>query len=216
METAGSVEMDSASPQLSRSSRPGRAWLRALLWLSVLMLLAAAIMLVVNPFKTASYDPRARILGFVPYTIANNAMAPAIRRGDIVVVRTWVYRTAAPQRGDVIVFNYPPNPDQVYIKRVIGIPGDRVAIRDDKLWLDREAKSPAAASDDEQTETALAHQAANVIPADSYYVLGDNRANSSDSRYWGYVPRANIIGRADAIWSAGDPARIGPIKGISP
>jgi signal peptidase I len=96
-----------------------------------------------------------------------------------------------PQRGDVIVFRYPRDPSRDFIKRVIGVPGDVVSIHDGKvavngLLLDESYLDETTRSDLDDT----------VVPDGSYFVLGDNRSNSSDSRSWGFVPEENIIGKA--------------------
>ena len=97
-----------------------------------------------------------------------------------------------PQRGDVIVFRYPKDPDRDFIKRVIGVPGDTIRIDDTgTVFVNGEAISEDYISD--ASPRPLEEQ---VVPPESYFVLGDNRPNSSDSRNWGFVPEENIIGKA--------------------
>jgi signal peptidase I len=97
-----------------------------------------------------------------------------------------------PQRGDVIVFRYPKDPDRDFIKRVIGVPGDTVRIDEDgTVYVNGEAIEETYITD--SSPRALDEQ---VVPPESYFVLGDNRPNSSDSRNWGFVPEENIIGKA--------------------
>jgi signal peptidase I len=97
-----------------------------------------------------------------------------------------------PERGDVIVFRYPKDPDRDFIKRVIGVPGDRVRVQDGIVYV----------NDVPLEEPYIADHAGRdldeelVVPAGNYFVLGDNRPNSSDSRSWGFVPEENIIGKA--------------------
>ena len=97
-----------------------------------------------------------------------------------------------PQRGDVIVFRYPKDPDRDFIKRVIGVPGDRVRVKDGIVYvndapLEEDYIADHAGRDLEEEQ---------VVPPGNYFVLGDNRPNSSDSRSWGFVPEENIIGKA--------------------
>jgi signal peptidase I len=97
-----------------------------------------------------------------------------------------------PQRGDVIVFRYPKDPDRDFIKRVIGIPGDRIRIDDaGTVFVNGEPLKENYIRD--ASPRSLEEQ---IVPPDSYFVLGDNRPNSSDSRNWGFVPEENIIGKA--------------------
>jgi signal peptidase I len=96
-----------------------------------------------------------------------------------------------PERGDVVVFRYPRDPSRDFIKRIIGVPGDTVSIADGVVTVNGEVI-------DEPYINGGAHSdlAAKVVPEGSYFVLGDNRPNSSDSRNWGFVPEENIIGKA--------------------
>ncbi|MDA8217406.1 MAG: signal peptidase I [Dehalococcoidales bacterium] len=113
-----------------------------------------------------------------------------------------------PGRGDIIVFRAPQSPDHDYIKRVIGLPGERVEIKGGKVYVDGRALSEPYISDPPLYEMPLV-----TVPANSYFVLGDHRNNSSDSHVWGMVPRDNIIGSA---WvSYWPPAQWGLLSGAS-
>ncbi|MEA1940566.1 MAG: signal peptidase I, partial [Candidatus Caldatribacteriota bacterium] len=105
------------------------------------------------------------------------------------------YRFESPQRGEIIIFKPPLNTKRNYIKRVIGIPGDKIKIVDGKVYLnDRELSEPYVKFRSYENIPTI------TVPEDSYFVLGDNRPNSSDSRYWGFVPRKNVIGKAWVIF----------------
>lgn len=140
------------------------------------------------------------------YSIPSESMAPTLAVGDQVVVTH--YFGGAPERGDIIVFRSPVQPNELLIKRVVGVPGDVV---DSRLGRVRIAGRTLA-------EPYLLQQAASgaigsqEVPLDTYFVLGDNRDSSLDSRIWGVVPRSLIVGRARMIlWSShvdsGDAAR---------
>ena len=142
------------------------------------------------------------------------------------------------QRGDVIVFRYPVNPQQHFVKRVIGLPGDRVHLRDKQVFVNgqplrepyvihRSAGFDAYRDDFPQLDAPNSNQEARwgvqmhkvvrdgelVVPPDRYFVLGDNRDESLDSRYWGFVPRENIIGRPLLIyWSIHHPEQLEPVE----
>ncbi len=118
------------------------------------------------------------------------SMEPTLHDGEFVIVNKLAYRFGSPQRGDVIVFRYPRDPQQEYIKRVIGLPGDRIRIVNGHVYVnDQLIDEPYVAS-------APRYQSEWSVPEDSVFVLGDNRNNSSDSHNWGPVPLNNVIGRA--------------------
>ncbi|VXB66799.1 signal peptidase I [Pseudomonas sp. 8O] len=166
-----------------------------------------------NPLGTATLDPRARITGYVPYQVPANSMAPTVQAGDHILGSAWAYVGNEPARGDVVVFVSPVN-DISYVKRIIGLPGDRLAMHDHRVYingklLDEPYLLPAPPMDVQDqdygdlTETRIADG--------ELFMLGDNRRNSADSRLWGSVPRANLIGRVERIWWAQDPQRIGKV-----
>jgi signal peptidase I len=135
-------------------------------------------------------------------------MSPTVRIGEFIVTK----RTSAPTRGDIIAFHYPLNPKTTFLKRVVAVGGDTVEIRDKRLIVNGSAiEEPYAAHEDPQTypkDPTLPEPYRSrdqfgpfLVPRESYFVLGDNRDKSSDSRFWGPVPRANVIGRVILISS---------------
>ncbi|MBQ0754662.1 MAG: signal peptidase I [Gammaproteobacteria bacterium] len=191
---------------------------------------------------------------FEPFTIPSGSMIPTLQVHDFVLVNKFSYglrlpashtlivETGKPQRGDVMVFRYPEDPSKNYIKRVIGVPGDKIEIRGLDLYINDALVDSVQTGESVQVEAcvfssryramlpvktwsftetidgkphlmqrrtcsredqtphmALANQALEV-PEDSYFVMGDNRDNSQDSRFWGFVPKANIVGKASIIW----------------
>jgi len=105
-----------------------------------------------------------------------------------------------PARGDIVVFRFPAQPDKDFIKRIIAVPGDIVEIRSGKVYLN------GAASNEPYIRLGATYDApARAVPTGHYFVLGDNRPNSSDSHVWGFVPADNLIGKAwFAYWPPGD------------
>ena len=123
------------------------------------------------------------------------SMQPTLFAGNFVVVNKLAYQFGEPARGDIVVFEYPPDPDQdPYIKRVIGLPGESVQIADGKVLINGvRIQEPYLVSD--------THQGGEwTVPEGSLFVMGDNRRNSSDSRSWGVVPLENVIGKALVIY----------------
>ena len=198
-----------------------------------------------------------------PFKIPSGSMIPTLLIGDFILVNKYTYGVRlpvvnkkivelnSPQRGDVVVFRYPPDPSLDYIKRVVGLPGDKVVYRNKKLsvngqempqrkiedYLDRdrlfytprfvetlagvehnillEAEAPAFV----RQITRFPHDdkchynsegVSCEVPAGHYFMMGDNRDNSQDSRFWGFVPDENLVGKAFFIWfNFGDLKRIG-------
>ncbi|HSV51418.1 MAG TPA: signal peptidase I [Burkholderiaceae bacterium] len=200
---------------------------------------------------------------FEPFKIPSGSMIPTLLVGDLILVNKFTYGVRLPvintkitegnkpQRGDVMVFRYPPKPSLDYIKRVIGVPGDEVAYLNKRLTINGKPVPTTAAPEffDEdamryfkQFEEALdgrQHRLLNdadrpafvpgvedfpfkqncrysvegvvcKVPEGQYFMMGDNRDNSLDSRYWGFVPDRNIVGRAFFVWmNFGNLKRIG-------
>jgi signal peptidase I len=132
------------------------------------------------------------------YRVDGPSMQPTLYTSEYILVDKAEYFLHSPQRGDIIVFQAPPNPSEAYVKRVIGVPGDTVTVSaDGTVTVDSTViTEPYVADNDNPYRTS---QTWDLGP-DQYFVLGDNRGNSSDSRAWGPVPRKNIIGKADLVY----------------
>ncbi len=189
---------------------------------------------------------------YEPFQIPSGSMMPTLLVGDFILVEKYAYglkdpvwrtelvETGKPERGDIVVFKYPPNPSIDYIKRVVGLPGDTIHYSQDKqLCIQPKGESSCtkvelsnAEKSEFLTNMGIPHiqvdeklgdvehkillnaQAPNrvqgyfprpgttqwVVPQGQYFAMGDNRDNSSDSRFWGFVPEANLVGKAVAIW----------------
>ena len=149
------------------------------------------------------------------YAIPSASMAPTLEVGDQIVVTR--YFRGAPERGDVVVFESLTVPDELMVKRVIAVPGDLVDSRLGRVRISGYTL-PESYVLRQGSSGGVAPQ---VVPAESYFVMGDNREDSSDSRSWGVVPRARIVGRARLVlWSStssvGDEARAAAGKDVSP
>jgi len=126
--------------------------------------------------------------------VENISMMPTLQPGEFVLVNKIAYKIGEPTLGDIITFHYPRNPSENYIKRVIGLPGDLVAIRDGKVFVnEQELAEPYIAA-------PPAYANSWTVPEDSLFVLGDNRNQSSDSHSWGYVPMDYVVGKAEFIY----------------
>src|SRR2546429_3207436 len=133
------------------------------------------------------------------YDIDGPSMEPTLHNQERIMVDKVSYLFHAPSRGDVIVFIAPKNPSLNYVKRIIAIPGDVVTVDDTTVKVDGVTlKEPYV--DPERQGNPYEPIDNHVLPANNYFVMGDDRANSSDSRDWGFVPRENIIGRAALVY----------------
>jgi signal peptidase I len=190
---------------------------------------------------------------FEPFKVPTGSMIPSIAIGDMMLVNKFKYGVrlpilntkvadvSSPQRGDIMVFRFPPKPTQNYVKRVIGLPGDDISYLNKVLTVNGEilTKTPqkdyldadtmAISKQFEETIADKKHLLLNEddrpayiagaiefpnsdhcnytiegvrckVPAGHYFMMGDNRDNSLDSRYWGFVPEANIVGKATFVW----------------
>jgi len=178
--------------------------------------------------------------GFIaePFRIPSGSMLPTLEVGDFILVNKFSYglrlpvlnkkfvEIADPERGDVVVFRYPENPSIDYIKRVVGVPGDKVAYYNKVLYInDKPAEQQPDGHYmvdfyqymqlDEQYDDIRHKILINkmypavdfviTVPENKYFVMGDNRDNSRDSRFWGFVPEENLVGKAFLIWMNWDP-----------
>lgn len=135
------------------------------------------------------------------FNVDGTSMEPNLHNGELILVDKWTYLFRPPARGDVIVFIAPPHPDMDYVKRVIGIPGDVITVNNTTVIVDGVTLNEPYVSPQNQGNLFANKKIQNmVVPPNDYFVLGDNRAVSSDSRDWGFVPKANIIGRAAFVY----------------
>jgi signal peptidase I len=140
--------------------------------------------------------------------IDGSSMEPNLHHGEFVIVSKLNYRFGDPERGDVVVFDFPRNITQEYIKRVIGLPGEHIRVDDGKLYVNDIMLSESYINIEPKYEGDW------DVPENTLFVLGDNRNNSSDSHTWGMVPMNNLIGEALVVYWP--PASWGLINGANP
>ena len=139
-----------------------------------------------------------RVFLFQPFQVKGESMDPTFLNDDYLIVDEISYRLREPERGEVIIFRFPKDRTQFFIKRIIGLPGETVKISEGKIVVSN-GKSLTLDESTYLVRTPLSTLGANtevVLGDDEYYVLGDNRDASSDSRSWGPIQRSDIIGRA--------------------
>jgi signal peptidase I len=157
------------------------------------------------------------------FKIPSASMRPTLIEGDKLFVNKYVYRFEEPKRGDIVVFRYPGNPNNPletkedkkkdYIKRLAAFGGETVEIRDGRIIVDGKVIDDPATFGKFYYYNHERYGGPNEkirVPDNSYYVLGDNSAHSADSRFWGFVPKKNLIGKAIFRWWP--PKRVGNLK----
>jgi signal peptidase I len=135
--------------------------------------------------------------GFQVARVEGQSMAPTLADQDRLIVNKLAYRLADPQRGDIVMLYYPLNPDKSFVKRVIAEEGDTVRVVDGRVYV-----NDVPVPDDQVPPEYRSHDdwGPQVIPEGYYFVMGDHRNNSSDSRHWGFVPKKYIIGKVQVRW----------------
>jgi len=167
-----------------------------------------------------------RTLVVQAFTIPSGSMMDTLLVGDYILVNKFLYgpelpftdwhmpALRSPQRGDIIVFKYPQDEKRDFIKRIVGSPGDQVQVRGQQVFVNgRPVQEPYVKRTDSSPAPAPSYCGyayacePTAVPADSYFVMGDNRDNSQDSRYWGFVKRDKIKGKAFLIYWSWDSDR---------
>ncbi len=129
-----------------------------------------------------------------PFIVSGASMVPTFQNGQYLVVDELTYHTRPPQRGDVVVFRYPKDPSQFFIKRIIALPGEVVSVSNGGVSVTKKDGTEVVL-DETYVKNHGNGEETITVPDDSYFVMGDNRPESSDSRVWGTLPRANLVGR---------------------
>jgi len=149
---------------------------------------------------------------FQPFLVQGQCMEPNFENRDYLIVDEISFRFREPKRGEVVVFRYPYNPSQRYIKRIIGLPGETLEIKDNKVIIYSEGKAQVLDEKGYLSPDVLTAGELRIrLDENEYFVLGDNRGVAFDSRRWGLLPRKNIIGRVIfRLWPITALAKIEP------
>lgn len=179
-------------------------------WKSKFLLIIAII--IVLPVTSLLRTFYMRTYVVQAFKIPSASMRPALIKGDRLLSDKKIYKTSSPQRGDVIIFDFPKNPKRTFVMRLIGLPGESLEIRHGDIYVDGTlVEQPNVKNIYYYNRGPYGKEwQVTTIPENHYFVLGDNSASSHDSRFWGFVPRENIIGKAFKIYWPMD--RSGPIN----
>lgn len=131
-----------------------------------------------------------------PFIVNGNSMDPTIQNQEYILIDQVTYKLEEPKRGDVIIFRAPPEPKKFYIKRIIGLPGETVSIDGTKVTITNKENPNGFTLEEDFITHTQANNLSVTVPEGEYFVMGDNRAGSFDSRMWGTLPKEEIRGRA--------------------
>lgn len=131
-----------------------------------------------------------------PFIVSGSSMVPTFENGQYLIVDEITYRFEDPKRGDVIVFRYPNDTKKFFIKRIIGLPGETVDVKKEETIITNKENPNGFNLDQSYVMNHSSDNSHIVLKNDEYFVMGDNRSGSSDSRAWGPVPKKLLIGRA--------------------
>lgn len=133
-----------------------------------------------------------------PFFVRGDSMFPELRNGDYLMVDEISYELSKPLRGDIVIFKFPQDPRQYYVKRIIGLPGETITVRDGGVTVQNAAHPEGFTLEEKYLDEGLKTPGEKTVTMrdDEYFVMGDNRTRSSDSRTFGPVPRRHIIGRS--------------------
>ncbi len=147
------------------------------------------------------------------FRIPSGSMIPTLLVGDQLLVDKVAYHFRSPARGDIIVFKYPGDENRDFIKRIIGLPGDTVEVRARAVYINGAPLNEPYAWHDALDDMRIVPRddfGPVTVPPDKYFMMGDNRENSQDSRFWGFLERDKIIGRAFVLYWSRDGEHIFP------
>lgn len=131
-----------------------------------------------------------------PFIVDGESMFPTFQDKNYLIVDQISYRLGHPERGDVIVFRYPKNPSRFFIKRVIAVPGETISFEGNTITITNDAHPDGLILEEPYIDHSIYHDEKITLGEEEYYVMGDNRSNSSDSRAWGPLEESFITGRA--------------------
>jgi signal peptidase I len=136
-----------------------------------------------------------RVLIAQPFVVSGSSMVPTFTNGDYLIINELAYRIGDPKRFDVVVFRYPGDTTKFFIKRVIGLPNETVNIKGNDVTIINKDHPEGFKLDQPYVKNLGDNNSSYTLKADEYFVMGDNRPASSDSRYWGAVPRNLMVGK---------------------
>jgi len=171
-----------------------KIWFLSLL--VIIPLLLGVMTYSINPFHTASTNIRARVFGFDIYRIPSRSMQPTLVPGDFIYVSAQGYNKEKIKPNDVIVFLYPDEKKTHYIKRLIATAGDRVRIENFIVYINDKPLPQLYINTTRLKKSFSRFMQERLVPAGHLFVLGDNRDNSNDSRFFGFLPENNVVGKA--------------------
>ncbi len=156
--------------------------------------------LIVLSLITLTVHFRATLFGYETFLLPSRSMANTLLPNDYIIVDTWAYFDEKPKQGDILVFRYPRNPATYFTKRMIAGPGDSILIKQGKVTVNNTQFTEPYVLARNNQQTSERNLSRKVVAEGHYFVLGDNRDHSNDSRSWGYLAEDAIYGKAVSVW----------------
>jgi len=189
------IEETKTQPELSQNPNQKQS-VGAFVW-DLFKILIVALLIIV-PFRAFIAEP---------FVVSGSSMLPNYHNRDYLIIDRFSYRKGSPERGDVVVLKFPKDPSQYYIKRIIGLPGERVSFDQGSVVVFNQANPNGFKLSEpylKSSSETFGKNQESVLGEGQYFVLGDNRTASSDSRVWGILPKEDIVGK---VW-----VRVFPVK----
>ncbi len=171
----------SLPPEPAETPPQNNSWLYTILDIAKYLIIALVLYFLVD-----SVIDRVRV--------ENVSMYPTLKEGELLIVNKLAFKLGNIERGDILTFHYPLEPKLNFIKRAIGLPGDSVEIKDKQVWVN------GIVLNEPYIMTPSDYIGKWIVPAESVFVLGDNRIDSADSHIWGFVPFNDLVGKAMAVY----------------
>lgn len=178
------MQTENSSPTPVADPRPKKSFLRSLWDLAGFAILAVIIVIPIRMFVAQ------------PFIVSGSSMVPTFDNSDYLIVDELSYHLGDPERFDVVIFRYPKDPNKFFIKRIIGLPGEEVNIKGNQVTITNKDNEQGFAIDQPFVKNPGNNTLTIKLGSDEYFVMGDNRSASSDSRYWGPVKRNLLVGKA--------------------
>ena len=188
-ETTSSVETAEDNTEETTENKKKSGWKEAFSWIKIIVI-ALVIALIINNFIIINAN------------VPSGSMENTIMTGDRMIGLRTAYWFSSPKRGQVVIFKYPDNEDETFVKRVIGLPGEKVTIKDAKIYINDSKKPLNEPYLKEKWTVGSNFDKPFKVPKDSYFCLGDNRNVSNDARYWKkkFVKKDKILAKAEFVY----------------
>jgi len=169
--------------------------------------------LLISSYCSGTYaNEQTSLFGYITNKVIADGMAPTLLQGDFVASDPEHFKKSKIKRGDIVLIKSPKNDGSLWIKRIIGLSGETLEIKNGKIYINNKLLNESYVLNKNNKGWVETFNETNIIPSDYYYVLGDNRVNSMDSRHFGSINKNKIVARATSIYYSSKLTRIGSLN----